>query len=99
MRIRYRVEVVDAPERTPAEPEYETDEYYAVTAHATTLDEAARQATRYMVDYLEREHGLPRTDAYVLASLAADLRIGAVVDVPHVLVAMHIPKSVLPTGR
>jgi acetamidase/formamidase len=34
-----------------------------------------------------------------MASLAADLRIGAVVDVPHVLVAMHIPKHVLPGGR
>ena len=45
---------------------------------------------------LGQVHGLDRTDACVLASLAADLRIAAVVDVPHVLVAMHIPKRVLP---
>jgi hypothetical protein len=32
---------------------------------------------------LEQAHGLERTEAYVLASLAADLRIGAVVDAPH----------------
>ena len=73
--------------------------YYAVTAYATTLDDATRQATRYMVDYLEHVHGLDRADAYVLASLAAELRIDAVVNVPDVLVAMLIPKSVLPSGR
>jgi acetamidase/formamidase len=95
MRIVYEVRVIKGG-RAIREPEYETDTDYAVTAHATTLDEAARQATRYMIDYLEQVHGLPRTDAYVLASAAADLRIGAVVDVPHVLVAMHIPKQVLP---
>lgn len=95
MRIVYEVRTIKGG-RALREPEYETDEYYAVTAHAPTLDQAARQATRYMVDYLEQAHGLPRADAYVLASLAADLRIAAVVDVPHVLVAMHIPKRVLP---
>jgi acetamidase/formamidase len=95
MRIVYEVRTLKGG-RPIREPEYETDEYYAVTAYATTLDNAARQATRYMIDYLEQVHGLNRTDAYVLASLAADLRIAAVVDVPHVLVAMHIPKRVLP---
>lgn len=96
MRIVYEVSVLKDG-RPIREPEYETDEYYAVTAYATTLDEAAQQATRYMIDYLEQVHGLDRMDAYVLASLAGDLRIAAVVDVPHVLVAMHIPKDVLPS--
>ena len=62
--------------------------------HAVTLDEAARKATRYMIDHLVHRHGLDRTDAYVLASLAADLKIAEVVDVPHVLVAMHLPKAI-----
>ena len=48
-----------------------------------------------MIDYLTAEHGLSRADAYVLASLAGDLKISEVVDVPHVLVSMHMPKSVL----
>jgi acetamidase/formamidase len=77
------------------EPQYETDSYYAVTGFATTLDEAAKKATRYMIDYLEAEHGLTRTEAYVLCSLAGDLHIAEVVDVPNMLVAMHMPKSVL----
>ena len=81
--------------REVREPEYETADVYGVTAFATTLDEAARKATRYMVDYLVAEHGMDRNEAYMLCSLAGDLKIAEVVDVPHVLVSMHMPKQVL----
>lgn len=94
MRIRYRIEVVEGA-RPIEEPQYETDEYYAVTAFATTLDEAAVKATNFMIDYLVAEHGLSPEDAYMLCSFAGDLKISEVVDVPHVLVSMHMPKSVL----
>lgn len=94
MRIVYEISIVEGA-RPIEEPQYETDSYYAVTGFATTLDEAAKKATRYMIDYLEAEHGLTRTEAYVLCSLAGDLHIAEVVDVPNMLVAMHMPKSVL----
>jgi len=94
MRIVYEVNIIKG-KRKIEEPQYETDDYYAVTAFATTLDEAAKKAVRYMIDYLEAEYGLDRTEAYVLCSLAGDLKIAEVVDVPHVLVAMHISKKVL----
>lgn len=93
MRIVYEVNVMKRA-RPIQEPQYETDEYYAVTGFAETLDAAARKATRYMIDYLEAERGLTRTEAYVLASIAGELKIAEVVDVPHVLVAMHIPKMI-----
>jgi acetamidase/formamidase len=96
MRIRYRVELVKGG-RPIQEPQYETADFYAVTGFATTLDEAARKAALYMIDYLTAEHGLTPEEAYVLASLAADLKISEVVDVPHVLVSMHMPKAVLGT--
>ncbi len=80
--------------RSIAEPEYETEDFYAVTAFAETLDEAARKAVRYMVGYLVAERGLDRNEAYVLCSLAGDLIIAEVVDVPHVHVAMHMPKHI-----
>jgi acetamidase/formamidase len=44
-RIVYRVNVLKGG-RTISEPQYETDDFYAVTAFAPTLDEAARKATR-----------------------------------------------------
>lgn len=94
MKIVLELEVVKGG-RSFEEPQYETADAYAVTAFAPTLDEAAKKATGYMIDYLEAEHDLNRTDAYALASLAADLKISEVVDVPHVLVAMRIPKRVL----
>lgn len=94
MRIVYEVNVIKGG-RPIAEPQYEADDYYAVTAYAETLDEAARKATRYMIDYLADTRGLSREDAYVLASLAGDLKIAEVVDAPHVLVTMHMPKAVI----
>ncbi len=92
MRIVYEVNVHKGMDHIQ-EPQYETSSYYAVTGFAPTIDEAARKATRYMIDYLEAGRGLERNDAYVLASLAADLHIAEVVDVPNMLVAMHIDKS------
>jgi len=94
MRIVYEVEVLKGG-RSIDEPEYESDDYYAVTAFGVTIDEAAEKATRYMIDYLEEVHGMDRYDAYALASLAGDLKIAEVVDVPHMLVTMHMPKEVI----
>lgn len=94
MRIVYEVEVIKGG-REIQEPQYETDDYYAVTGYGETIDEAAKKATRYMIDYLETEHGMDRNDAYALTSLAGDLKIAEVVDVPHMLVTMHMPKEVL----
>ncbi len=93
MRIIYEVNVIKNKPYLK-EPHYETDAYYAVTGFAETIDEATQKATRYMIDYLVAERGLSRTDAYVLASLAGDLHIAAVVDVPHMLVTMHLAKRV-----
>ena len=94
MRFVYELNVIKDG-HTIQEPQYETDEYYAVTAFATTIDEAAKKATGYMIDYLESVHGLSRQEAYMLCSLAGDLKIAEVVDVPHMLVAMHMSKDVL----
>ena len=58
---------------------------------------SSRTATRYMIDYLENAHGMDRTEAYALCSLAGNLNIGAVMDVPHMFVAVHMSKEVLGT--
>lgn len=94
MNITFQVELLKGARPIP-EPQYETDDYYAVTAFAETLDEAAQKAVRFMIDYLVAEHGLEPNEAYTLCSLAGDLKIAEVVDVPHMLVAMHISKDVL----
>ncbi|MFZ2507926.1 MAG: acetamidase/formamidase family protein [Steroidobacteraceae bacterium] len=93
MRIVYEIRVNKGGRSVP-EPQYETDEYYATTGFATTIDEAAKKATRYMIDYLVETKGLRREQAYMLCSLAGDLKIAETVDVPHMLVTMHMPKSI-----
>ena len=77
------------------EPQYETKDYYATTGYGTTIDIAAKKATLYMVDYLMKDHKLSENEAYALCSLAGDLKIAEVVDLPHMLVTMHISKNVL----
>ena len=93
--MKFLVEIELLKGSSIEEPQYENDEVYAVTAFATTIDEAAKKATRYMIDYLKKEHGLSGNDAYMLCSLVGDLKIAEVVDVPHMLVTMSINKEVL----
>jgi formamidase len=55
---------------------------------------AARNALRHMIDHIQREHGLTREQAYILASVAVDLRIGQVVDVPNYVVTAVLNEDV-----
>ena len=50
------------------------------------LSLAARHALLQMIEYLKRERGLTPEQAYVLSSVAVDLRVGQVVDVPNYVV-------------
>lgn len=93
MRIVMRLSVVRDGHKM-SEPQYETEEYYATTGFAPTLDDAAKKATRYMIDYLMSEHDLSEEDAYLLCSIAGDLLIAETVDLPNMLVVMHMPKSI-----
>lgn len=94
MRIVYRI-TLEKGGRSIPEPEYENNDFYAVTAYGTNLNEAAKKATKYMVDYLVSEYYLEPQEAYLLCSIAADLHIAEVVDLPHYLVSMHISKETL----
>ena len=46
----------------------------------TDLDEAAKLATREMVDFLVTEKHMNRDEAYILCSLAVDLHVTQLVD-------------------
>lgn len=92
LRVVYQIELLKG--KSMKEPQYETSAYYATTGFAPTIDEAAKKATLYMVSYLKEEKGLSTEEAYALCSLAGDLKIAEVVDMPNMLVTMHMPKSV-----
>jgi formamidase len=55
---------------------------------------AARNALRHMLDHIVREYGLTREQAYILTSVAADLRVGQVVDVPNYVITAVLNKDV-----
>jgi acetamidase/formamidase len=47
-----------------------------------------------MIDYLGREHGIAPVDAYLLCSVACDLKISEVVDAPNWIVTAYCPLSI-----
>ena len=51
-------------------------------------------AVRGTIDHLVEHRGLTRQDAYVLCSLAADLKITEIVDAPNWIVACFVPDAV-----
>ncbi|HKT22147.1 MAG TPA: acetamidase/formamidase family protein, partial [Nitrososphaerales archaeon] len=70
--------------------------YYVTTGVAADLMAAAKAAVRGMLDYLTKGYGLSREEAYVLCSVAADLRIHEVVDAPNWVVGAMIPLDIFP---
>lgn len=71
-----------------------TASYYATDGIGPDLMEAARNAVRHMIDFLQRSYGLSRPDAYMLCSVIVDLKLCEVVDTPNWVVSAFLPLSV-----
>jgi acetamidase/formamidase len=79
-------------------PRAETPTHYITMGINSDLTEAAKMAVREMIDFLMKEKHLSREDAYMLASIAADLHITEVVD-GNDGVHMMISKSIFAKKR
>jgi acetamidase/formamidase len=79
-------------------PQAETPTHYITMGMNPDLTEATKIAVREMIDFLVREKHLNRDDAYMLASVAADLHVTQVVDGNNG-VHMMIPKGIFNAGR
>jgi acetamidase/formamidase len=64
------------------------------TAHGPDLFASSQQAIRYMIDHLAAERGLSREEAYILCSVAVDLKISEIVDAPNWIVSAFLPESI-----
>ena len=64
-----------------------------------SLTLAARHALLQMIDYIVDEHGLSREQAYILCSVAVDLRVGQVVDVPNYVITAVLNLDVFDKNR
>jgi formamidase len=77
--------------------------YYATTGlcvgrdgtnRAEDVTLAARNALLNMIDHLGYEYGYSRQQAYAICSVAVDLKIAELVDVPNVLVTATLPLDI-----
>jgi formamidase len=62
--------------------------------HSEDATLAARNALLNMIDYLGQERGLSRQQAYALASVAVDLKVSELVDVPNFVVSAFLPLDI-----
>ena len=60
---------------------------------------AARAATSRMIDLLSETWGFDEVHAYILCSVAMDLRFSQVVNEPIFTVSAHLPKLILPPAK
>jgi acetamidase/formamidase len=72
----------------------ERSAYHVCTGVAPDLMEASRRATRAMIEYLGHRYGLERQEAYAVVSVACDLRIHELVDVPNWVVGAFLPEDI-----
>lgn len=68
--------------------------YYVTTGHGSDLMDASKNAVRYMIEHLEMEHKMTRQEAYALSSVAVDLKISEIVDVPNYLISAYLPRGI-----
>jgi acetamidase/formamidase len=82
--------------RTPAPLTARVDSapFYATTGIGGDLYVAAQEAVRAMIDHLTARYDLGREDAYVLCSLAVDLKISEIVDAGQYIVSAALPEAI-----
>ncbi|MCB8876570.1 acetamidase/formamidase family protein [Acidisoma silvae] len=68
--------------------------YEVTTGIGPDLMQGAKDALSRMIDLLGAQHGLSAMDAYMLCSVAGDLRISAIVDKPNWLMSFYFPRIV-----
>ncbi|KAL0934022.1 acetamidase formamidase [Colletotrichum truncatum] len=67
---------------------------YAVLGIDSDLLEASKKAMRSLIAYLVSTKDLTKEEAYMLCSIAADLKIAEIVDLPNFAVSASIPFSI-----
>lgn len=69
--------------------------YRVTTGVGPDLMIASKEAVSRMIDWLCTTNGTSAVDAYMLCSVAGDLRISEIVDMPNWIVSFYFPKAVL----
>jgi len=96
VRLSVRRDIrVDAPQYLLLEaPPTQPGPHHVCAGVGPDLFEAAKDAVRATIAYLQDRHGLDREEAYAVASVAVDLRVHEVVDAPNWVVGAFLPESI-----
>ena len=68
--------------------------YHVTTGIGDDLMVSAKQAVSGMIDSITSTYGINPSEAYMLCSVCADLRISEIVDQPNWVVSLYFPKMV-----
>src|SRR4029453_3692261 len=88
----WRYEFITPP--GPLQPRSDAKGYFVHTALGPALMTNPKNAARGVIEWLVREKNLSREDAYVLCSLAVDLKISQIVDAPNWGVSAYLALGV-----
>ncbi len=93
--LRRELAVRELQLRRPS-PMTKTDSagWHITTAHGPDLMQNAKNAVRYMIEWLVKNRSLTESQAYCLCSVAGDLKISEIVDAPNWIVSFHMPLSI-----
>jgi acetamidase/formamidase len=78
----------------PVTRHFDAKGYDVTTGIGPDLMQAARAAVMNMIDLLSRAHAMSAVEAYMLCSVAGDLRISEIVDQPNWVVSFYFPRIV-----
>lgn len=78
----------------PPTPEADSMGYFVTTGNGTDLLSASKSAIRYMIEHLSGTYGMTEQEAYMLCSVAVDLRISEIVNLPNLVVSAFLPKAI-----
>lgn len=83
----------------PLLPRTNSGPWFGTTGIGPDLLAAAKTAIREMIAALSERYGLSREEAYVLCSVAVDLKITEIVDLPNYVVSALLPLSLFVGGE
>jgi acetamidase/formamidase len=78
----------------PVSRHFDEKGYEVTMGIGPDLMSGAKAAVSGMIDLLSKRHGLAAVDAYMLCSVAGDLRISEIVDQPNWVVSFYFPRLI-----
>jgi acetamidase/formamidase len=96
MRVRFQVDLIKG--KSIDWPRFETADSLMAVGITRPLDDALRIATSELVNWIAKDYGLNKVDAYELLSVAARIHLTEMVD-PNYVVITIIDKKFLPPKK